>query len=499
MTESLIARTALGDLQGIQNEGVVQFRGVPYAEPPVGELRFAPPQPVSAWMGLRDARQHGPIAQQLPSRLSSVFGNFVRPQSEDCLTLTISTPALDGRARPVIVWLHGGAFVSGAGSLEQYDGATLAREGDLVVVSVNYRLGALGFLYQPGISNGRLGTLDMIVALAWVRQHIGAFGGDPHQVSVMGQSAGAHTIMCMLAMPDARLLFQRAILQSAPAGMPPHSEKAALEYGNQLLKLLDIEMGNPTEIAARLKAESPTRIIEATGKLARLTARFGNFAPPLMPVIDDLAAPERFIEAAAEGAGAAHIDLIIGTTREEAHAFLCVPSSIPDPDPAQVASHFVALTGQEDAIEHYRNRRPGSKLVELLSDLITDYSFLFPSLRLAESASKAGAHTWVYQFDWAPPGSPLKACHCLELPFVFSNPQAWSDAPMLQGTDPATFAGLSTAIRKSWTSFVHTGDPAAQTSWPQYNADSRQTMRFAEVIGPAGDLAGVTWRSNFAS
>ena len=186
-----VAQTALGNLRGVFTDGVAAFRGVPYAAPPIGELRFAPAAPVRAWTGLRDATRHGPIAPQLPSRLSVAMGNFSRPHDEDCLTLTICTPAPDGKARPVLVWLHGGAWISGAGSLDWYDGARLAREGDLVFVGVNYRLGALGWLHRPGIVDAEAGTSDMIAALAWVRDHIAGFGGDPASVTVMGQSAGA--------------------------------------------------------------------------------------------------------------------------------------------------------------------------------------------------------------------------------------------------------------------------------------------------------------------
>lgn len=498
MTESLVARTTLGDLQGIQRNGVVQFRGVPYAVPPVGELRFAAPHPISAWTGVRDAYQDGPISPQAPSRLRGVMGDFSRPQSEDCLTLTISTPAIDGKARPVLVWLHGGAYLSGAGSLDWYDGATLAREGDMVVVGVNYRLGALGFLYLPEISNGRMGTLDTVAALQWVRQHIGGFGGNPDLVTVMGQSAGAHTIMCLLAMPETRGLFRRAILQSPPAGMAPLAEATALAHGNQLLDLLHIEREHPAEVAARLRAEPPARLIEATGELTRLTPSSDQLSGAFLPVLDSLASPERFINAVAEGAGVAGVDLIIGTTREETNAFLGNPS-MQDPDPALVAGLFSAWTGQDTALERYRRRRPGSRTVDALSDLITDYTFLFPSLRLAEAVSQAGARTWIYQFDWAPPNSPFKACHCLELPFVFGNPQAWSEAPMLQGTDPAALTDLSAEIRCAWSGFAHTGDPAVCRPWPQYQANGRQTMLFSSVIGPVGDPAGVAWRSGSVS
>jgi para-nitrobenzyl esterase len=417
------------------------------------------------------------------------MGDFTRPQSEDCLTLTISTPALDTRSRPVLVWLHGGGYLSGAGSLDWYDGTHLSHEGDMVVVGVNYRLGPLGFLYQPGISDGKSGLLDVIAALQWVQQHIRRFGGDPGRVTVAGQSAGAHMILCLLASPTTRHLFQRAILQSTPAGLPPFSEAVALEKGNSFLDLLQIEHGQTDEVATRLKAESSARLIEAMGELARRTTHFAQIAPPFMPVIDELSAPERFLEAAAAGAGSAGIDLIIGTTREEAHAFFSGRV-----DETLIAERFAALAGSTDALERYRRRRPGASLTALLSDLVTDTAFLFPSLRFAEAASSVGARSFVYQFDWSPPTSPLQACHCLELPFVFGNLDDWHDAPMLQGMDPDLFADLSGAVRAAWIRFVQTGDPSAFVPWPLYQSDGRQTMSWDLCLGPVGDLAGISWR-----
>jgi para-nitrobenzyl esterase len=489
MTVSPIARTALGDLLGVHYAGGSQFRGVPYAEPPLGERRFAPPHPLSAWTGLRDASQYGPVPPQPPSRLRNVLGDFIRPQSEDCLTLTISTPALDARSHPVLVWLHGGGYLSGAGSLDWYDGTHLSHEGDMVVVGVNYRLGPLGFFYRPGISDGKSGLLDVIAALQWVQQHIRSFGGDPDCVTVAGQSAGAHMILCLLTNPDTSHLFRRAILQSTPAGLPPFSEAAALENGNNFLDLLQIERGWTEEVATRLKAESPERLIEAMGGLARRTTRFAQISPPFMPVIDELSEPKHFLEAAAVGAGAAGIDLIIGTTREEAHAFFSGRV-----DETLIAERFTALAGSTNTLERYRRRRPGSSLMALLSDLVTDMVFLFPSLQFAEAASTAGARSFVYQFDWSPPTSPLQACHCLELPFVFGNLDDWHDAPMMQGTDPDLFAALSGAVRAAWIRFVQTGDPSASVPWPLYQVDGRQTMRWASRLGPVGDLAGISWR-----
>jgi para-nitrobenzyl esterase len=209
------ATTTTEQLRGQVEEGVVVFRGVPYARCE----RFGPPLPVTAWDGERAATEDGPVAPQLPSRLEPVMGApDHHEQSEDCLSLTITTPGTAG-ARPVLVWFHGGAWVSGAGSWKFYGGHRLAREGDVVVVTVNYRLGILGYLHSPGVSDGNLGLAEQLCALRWVHDNIAAFGGDPDAVTIAGQSAGAHSVQCLIGMPQTRGLFRRAIMQSSPAGL----------------------------------------------------------------------------------------------------------------------------------------------------------------------------------------------------------------------------------------------------------------------------------------
>ncbi|TNJ61373.1 carboxylesterase/lipase family protein [Paenibacillus hemerocallicola] len=487
--DSCIVQTSLGSLQGIRRNDVIQFRGVPYADAPEGEFRFSPTRPVSAWTGIRDASIHGCIAPQPPSPLRQAIGESSEPpQGEDCLSLTISTPAIDREKRPVVVWLHGGHYMTGAGSLDWYDGAELSMDGNLVTVGVNYRLGAFGFLHYPGVSDGKMGIFDILAALKWVQDHIAHFGGDPDQVTVMGQSAGAHAAMCLLTMRESRGLFQRAILQSVPASLAPLSEAKALEHGNRLLDILNVNKRDPQEITAQLNTMSPVRIIQATEKLAQEIARFGQITLPFMPVFDSLSTTDRFIEMAAKGAGEAGIDLITGTNREEANVLL---GNIKALDPALVNERFVALTGKEEAIERYRWRRPGSTTIALVSDLITDYTFLLPSLRLAEAVHKAGSHTWVYQLDWAPLGSPFKACHGLELPFIFGNFEAYKDVPILQGANPEDVADLTTAIRSAWIGFIRTGNPGVSIPWPSYEPDRRQTMRYDSIIGAVGDLAEI--------
>jgi para-nitrobenzyl esterase len=394
------ANSSLGDLQGVRDRGVTMFRGVPYAAPPTGERRFQPPVPPAAWTGLRDATRHGPIAPQLPSRLRVAMGDYARPQDEDCLTLTIATPAPDGGARPVLVWLHGGAWITGAGSLDWYDGAALARDGDLVVVGVNYRLGALGYLHCPGVSPGNLGTLDQIAALRWVREHIAAFGGDAARVTVMGQSAGGSTIGRLLLDRDARSLFQRAIIQSGSFGRPPVTAAQATVSGAQFLRQLEI---NPdaADAAARMRAVPPARLLEAQTALAQANARFAETTPPFMPLLPAPMTQAELIDAIADGA--AGKEIIIGATREEVHAFFGSNPAMAEPDPARVAERFSALAGSADAIERYQLRRPGGSLMDLLADLSSDHTFLWPSFRLADAMAARGVPVFAYRFDWAPP------------------------------------------------------------------------------------------------
>ncbi len=488
----LHARTALGELRGQAGDGVVTFRAVPYALPPVGARRFAPPSPPAGWTGLRDATRHGPVAPQPPSRLRVAMGEFTREQDEDCLTLTISTPAADAGRRPVLVWLHGGAWLSGAGSLDWYDGAALARSGDVVVVGVNYRLGPLGFLHFPGLADGMMGLHDMVAALRFVQEHIAAFGGDPETVTVMGQSAGGGAVLRLITMEGTQGLFRRAIVQS---GSPRRGLAAteATARARRLMTLLEIDP-DAADAAERLRDAPAARMVNLQMQIARENARFAETEPAFPPVFDDFDGVAAFSERIARAASLRGVDFMLGTTREEMHAFFVADPAMVMPDPTAVGERFAALAGAEAAIETYRRRRPGGTLRDLLADLATDHGFLFPLLTLAERLAGAGRLPFVYEFDWSPPGSPWQACHCIELPFVFGTRDAW-DAPMLAGMDEGEYAGLSTTMMAAWTRFARTGDPASPSlPWPGYEARARQTMRFGRLVGVVGDLAGAGWR-----
>lgn len=481
-----VATTSLGSLRGEWHDGVAIFRGVPFAAPPIGELRFAPAAPVSAWDGVRDATRHGPIAPQPPSRLRVAMGDFQRPQDEDCLTLSICTPAPNAMARPVLVWLHGGAWITGAGSLDWYDGSRLARDGDIVFVGVNYRLGALGWLHRPGVVDQEAGTCDMIAALAWVRDHIAAFGGDPGCVTVMGQSAGATSIGRLLTLPEARPLFHRAIMQSGGFGRGAYTSAMASERADTFLRLLEIDPQS-SNVLSRLRAVEVPRLLAAQGELARANARFAQTMPMFMPVLPEAMTQAQLLGAVADGAEGKQV--LIGATADEVHAFYAADPTMADPPHDAVVARFGGAAG----LERYRARRPGATPMDLLADLGTDETFLLPAMRLAEAIARRGGQAYAYLFDWSAPNSRFKSCHCLDLPFVFGNFEAWPGAEMLSGGDPKQMADLSAAMRRAWIAFVRGGNPGhdALPDWPLHDAASRPTMRFGERVGVVGDPAGL--------
>jgi para-nitrobenzyl esterase len=473
----------LGDLLGVRENGVVKFRAVPYAAPPLGALRFAPPAPPVPWEGVRDVRHPGPIAPQPPSRLRLAMGDFeARTHSEDCLTLAIATPAVDAGRRPVLVWLHGGAFLSGAGSLGWYDGGALAAFGDVVVVGVNYRLGPLGFLHHPGLADGIMGLRDIVAALHFVQEHITAFGGNPDNVTVMGQSAGGNAILRLLTMDDTAGLFHRAIIQSGPVRIAPNSAEGTAR-ARRLMALLEIDPDQPDAID-RLREAPVEKLITLQMQVARELAQFARINPAFPPISDDFGDEASYSDRIAAAAAARGIDMMLGTTREEMHAFFVADPAMAQPDPVAVAERFATLAGSETAISRYHARRPGGDTRDLLGDLVTDHFFLSPTLGVADRLARAGRAAFVYRFDWASPVAPWRACHCIELPFLFGTLDAWN-APMLEGLQPTEYAGLSTTMMAAWTRFASTGDPSSpDVPWPAYEAEKRRILR----IGPITEV-----------
>jgi para-nitrobenzyl esterase len=469
----MIATTGNGDVSGTRhNDGVLSFRGIPYAAPPVGPLRFEPPEPPAAWPGVRDATAYGPTAPHQLSTgvLSEVIPDVVRP-GDDYLNLNVWTPGLDGAA-PVMVFIHGGSFTSGSGSVEGYDGSRFARDG-VVLVTINYRLGADGFLwFGEGIPN--LGMLDQVAALEWVRDSIAAFGGDPQNVTVFGESAGAMSVATLLAMPAAEGLFHRAIAESG-AGHHSIGPEGARLVGTRLAAVLGVE---PTrEAVAGVPLD---RLLDAQAQVAReLTASpkpalWGDAAEkglPFLPVVDGSVLPCSPIAAVTAGASA-DIDLLVGNNTEEAGLLLTPGNKI-----SAMPTWLVYLAARQArlpfaGVRTYSRGLRGARGSTLLVSILTDYLYRIPAIRLAEVHPRAH----VYEFDWGTPAfdGALGACHAVELPFVFDNLDSPDWAGMTGSDAPQS---LADTVHGAWVRFAQTGDPG----WNRYTSPGRIAMRFGMV------------------
>ncbi|MFH8371603.1 carboxylesterase/lipase family protein [Streptomyces sp. NPDC018031] len=471
--------TTHGTLLGRERDGVTAFLGIPYAAPPFGPRRMRPPRPPEPWTGVREALEYGRTVPQPGYRppLSDLLPNAGNP-GEDCLNLNVWTPApgRTGGRLPVMVWIHGGAFRNGAGSLPLYDGARLAA-GGTVCVTLNYRLGAEGFLLLPdGTAN--LGLLDVVAALEWVRDNIAAFGGDPDRVTLFGESAGAMAAVTLMAMDRARGLFHRVVAQSG-AGHHTHPVDVARRITERLAALAGVE-----HTVEALAAAPPKRLIAANNALAMELAgaedrktwgeAVGGIAT-LLPVVDGVTLPARPSDALAAGAGAG-IDLLIGTNAEEFRFFL-----VPVGRHHRVTEDSLRRTltaygvDPETALPVYRAARPGAVPGDLLSAVMTDQIYRIPALRLAEARAAYRAATYVYEFAWPSPAldGRIGACHTLEIGFVFGR----LDSPLTGDDAPAA---LSDRMRGAWTAFARDGRPGTADGrlpdWPAYGT-RRAVMR----------------------
>src|SRR5271163_2393000 len=304
-----------GKLEGDDQGGLIVFKGIPFAKPPVGALRWLPPEKPASWTDVRDARRFGAAAPQNQLMLSALAAMVVEgEQSEDCLSLNIWTPALDGKRRPVMVWIHGGAFSIGAGSQALYDGSVLARRGDVVLVTVNYRLGPLGFLRLADITNGKIpaggneGILDQIAALEWVRDNIAEFGGDPGNVTIFGESAGGMSVGTLLAAPAARGLFLKAIPQSGACHTGAPRERA-----NRNAERIMSKLG--ASGADAIRALTPDQLLKGT-LLADGKTPDPEFGMAYQPVIDGAVMPRAAFEIVSEGASS-DVAIMVGSTLDE--------------------------------------------------------------------------------------------------------------------------------------------------------------------------------------
>lgn len=480
--------TASGRVRGTVENGVHVFKGIPYGGPTGGRARFQPPSPAPTWTDVRDCTDYGPACPQAPTALRpddapvlvSLFDAPVKqPQSEDCLTLNVWTSGLDGPAnRPVIVHLHAGAFQFGWAAWPMYDGAALARAGDAVVVSLTYRLGVLGFLYLAELGgpefahSGNAGMLDIVAALRWVRKNIAAFGGDPDNVTLLGESAGAGAVITLMAMPEAKGLFHRAVSVSAGGAQGIPAEQAT-DTARAVIKELGIE---PPDLAA-IYDVSPGRLIRAHLLAGATRGPFtmgGTFR--FGPVIDGQHLPQGPFEAARAGT-AADVPLLIGSAKDE---MTLLGADLADTlDEEAVREILAAMLGDYAAtvLETYASERPLATPGEVLLAIWSDCTRI-PSLRLADSHLARGtAPVYCYLFTWESPvaGGKYRATHILDAPFWFRN----VDAAPITGAGPERHR-LAERMSDALLAFARSGDPNHPDlpPWPAYRLDDRPTMIF---------------------
>ncbi|MUL40035.1 carboxylesterase/lipase family protein [Streptomonospora sp. PA3] len=469
-----LATITSGRLSGAVEGGVSVFRGIPYAAPPVGEARLAAPRPPEPWTGVREAVEYGPTAPHPPYEegMADTLPERVIP-GDEYLNLNVWTPGTGERGLPVMVWIHGGAFTNGSGAEPGYEASAFARSG-AVAVTLNYRLGAEGFALVDGAPANR-GLLDQIAALEWVRDNIAAFGGDPGRVTVFGESAGAMSVVTLMAIPRARALFRRAIAQSG-AGHTTLRAEDARTVARVLAERLGVAptgAGLGAVPAKRLQEEQSRIVAELRGRAdkelwgERLTA-LG--ALPFSPAVDGELLARRPIDALRAGE-AADKDLLIGTTTEEYRLFLAAPGLIDHIREEHVAAQAAGTGLAPEAAGVYldRNASPGDALAELGTDAV----FRIPAHRVLEARAAAGGSggTFGYEFAWRSPrfGGRLGACHALEIPFVFDN---LGDGRNLAG--PRAPQPLADAMHTAWLRFAAAGDPG----WPQWDPGRRPFMRF---------------------
>lgn len=480
-----------GRLRGSERGGVLSFKGIPYGQAPEGELRFQPPRPAKPWTGVYSATRPGPVPIQPAIPLFRFLNAGAARQSEDCLYLNVWTPGLGRPRRPVLVWIHGGGFLVGSGSTPVYDGKLLARTGDLVVVTINYRLGALGYVHLDGLQSGgleqssNLGTRDQIAALQWVRENIAEFGGDPENVTVCGQSAGAMSVAALLGAPSARGLFRRAILQSGAGGHVVHREKADM-VAERFLHAL----GDPPCTAADLGKLPVPKILEAQGRVNRELTNSRDLMV-MAPCVDGELITEFPLEAIRKGS-ASHISMMIGTTLDEWKLFTAAELSLIMASESRLVERFAELLPQvtrnsprpEVAARSYRAavRERGGRTspLEVWSAFQSMRVFHHPAAELAECHQAAGGEVHSYLFSWRPAAfsRSLGACHAMELPFVFGL-AGHSLTRAITGFAPSA-RKLSARMQNAWIEFVRSGNPAhgGLPEWDLYDSASRATMVF---------------------
>jgi para-nitrobenzyl esterase len=495
----VVAETAFGKIRGVDHDGIRIFKGIPYGASTSGSNRFMPPAEPADWSGVRDALAYGHSAPQRdpsapPPGGLTISGENLPPESEDCLVLNIWTPAVgasgnSGQKRPVMFWCHGGGFATGSGSSPDNDGTNLARRGDVVVVTINHRLNVLGFADLSALSDsfaasGDAGMLDIVQALKWVRANISQFGGDPGTVTIFGQSGGGRKVETLLAMPSAKGLFHRAIVESG-AAVRVVDREVAVRNAEQLLAKLSIDKKNVRELQ-KLPVE---KIMAAYFAVVKdnpdVDPSFGGFSPAM----DGKILPQHPFDPKASPVSA-DVPVMIGCTRTEMTLFsLNDPAafSLNDADMRKRVGGFLGSKAP-GMIDLYQKLNPGASPSDIYFLIASDYRYGAPTMIAAQRRAALGkAPVYLYYFTWETPvqGGRLKSPHTMEIPFAFDNVKI--SARMTGGGADAM--ALADKVSDAWIAFARTGDPNTPKlpHWPGYDAQDRATMVINNVSKVVND------------
>jgi para-nitrobenzyl esterase len=479
-SNQLEVSTSEGPVRGLKRDGVWTFRGIPYAAAPVGPLRFAPPQPPSIRSARFDAFEYGPISEQdldpLPTAIPPTQENFFAPDattSEDCLSLNVWSTDAAGSA-PVLIWIHGGAFMYGSGTGSWTDGSAHARNSRIVVVSLNYRLGILGGLFlgdiEPGYSN--FGLLDQIAALRWVKDNIASFGGDPNNITIAGQSAGAMSVAALLASPLTKGLYQRAIVESGHLSATTTVDQA-IQVRDTVVRQLGLDPADPKLLSA-LREVNVLRFL-AIGRINGLSV-------PTFPTVQDGVSLEQNPLDAVRGGFAAGVDLLIGTNSEEDRLFALTGWTADEGVTLrdELAVVVPDADNRDNAYELYSSG-PGAD-VDRRHRVATDNGWGQPCRALALAHSESGNRVFHYEFAWRSPAldGRVGAAHLVELPFAFGNLSA-PGVDALNGVgvgEDAIALSVSSGMASAWGAFITSGtpNPSPLPEWPAFTASERNTM-----------------------
>jgi para-nitrobenzyl esterase len=514
-SEDVIVVTSTGTLRGDRSGDVCIFKGVPYGAPTGGFNRFRPPQKPHAWTGVRDARTFGNGCWQnfVPSPPGTLSHDFFKDifdtdetwklQGEDCLVLNIWTPAVGAGKRPVMVWFHGGSFTQGCGSSRLYDGTRLALRGDTVIVTVNHRLNVFGHLHLSDLDphfagSGNAGVLDLVSALEWVRDNVSAFGGDPQNVTIFGESGGGGKVSTLMAMPSAEGLFHRAIVQSGA------SVRANVrEDGTKLARLLLVELGlSEGNLAPLQEIEAPRLLAAATAAEAKFgrnmfDGSFGSWAP----LVDGASLPRHPFDPDAPPLSK-RVPLMIGTTKDETSLALASLPGFASMTLEQIGAILTPILGLRTgaAVDAFARLAPEDPPGQILVRILTDFLAAEPALKVAERKARAGdAPVFHYVMTWETPvlGGLLRSVHALDIPFMFDNVES-SRSVVGPGPVPQHMADI---MSDTWLAFARNGVPDNTTipNWPAYDESRRATMLFDRepktVDGYAGETRAL-WASH---